>query len=37
MAISIPSLVPNPDDLLSLDVEDLAGVLLLHLNSLKSG
>jgi uncharacterized protein (TIGR02391 family) len=30
---SISSLVPNLDDLLALDVEDLAGVLLAHLNT----
>ena len=33
MVISIDSLVPNADDLLSLDVDELAGVLLTHLNS----
>jgi uncharacterized protein (TIGR02391 family) len=33
MFASIPSLVPNPDDLLALEVEELAGVLLTHLNS----
>jgi uncharacterized protein (TIGR02391 family) len=30
---SIVSLVPNPDDLLALEVEELAGILLIHLNS----
>ena len=33
MFISIRSLVPNPDDLLALEVEELAGVLVTHLNS----
>ena len=31
--ISISSLVPNVEDLLKLEVEDLAGVLLTHLNN----
>ena len=31
--VSISSLVPNADDLLALDVEEVAGVLLTHLNS----
>jgi len=30
---SLPSLIPNADDLLALEVEELAGVLLTHLNS----
>lgn len=30
---SLPSLISNADDLLALDVEELAGVLLTHLNS----
>jgi hypothetical protein len=34
---SLKSLVPVADDLLSLGVEDLAGVLLAHLNSNDSG
>jgi hypothetical protein len=34
---TLKSLVPGADDLLSLDVEDLAGVLLTHLNSSDSG
>jgi len=29
----ISSLVPNPDDLLALEVEEIAGMLLEHLNS----
>src|SRR4051794_1413379 len=33
MVISLSSLVPDADDLLALDVEELAGVLLTHLNS----
>lgn len=33
MYTSISSLVPSADDLLALDVEELAGVLLAHLNS----
>jgi len=33
MPISIDSLVPKAEDLLSLEVEELAGVLLTHLNS----
>jgi uncharacterized protein (TIGR02391 family) len=33
MFASIPSLVPDPDHLLALEVEELAGVLLTHLNS----
>jgi uncharacterized protein (TIGR02391 family) len=32
MFVSIPSLIPNADDLLALEVEELAGVLLTHLN-----
>jgi uncharacterized protein (TIGR02391 family) len=34
---SLSSLVPSVDDLLSLEVEELAGVLLLHLNDHESG
>jgi hypothetical protein len=34
---SLKSLVPVADDLLSLGVEDLAGVLLAHLNGNDSG
>lgn len=34
MAVRISNLIPNPDDLLALEVEELAGVLLVHLNSL---
>jgi uncharacterized protein (TIGR02391 family) len=34
MSIPISSLVPDVDDLLRLEVEELAGVLLVHLNSL---
>jgi hypothetical protein len=30
---SLPSLVPSAADLLALEVEELAGVLLMHLNS----
>ena len=30
---SLPSLVPIADDLLALDVEEIASVLLIHLNS----
>jgi len=33
MYASLPSLVPSADDLLALEVEELAGVLLVHLNS----
>jgi uncharacterized protein (TIGR02391 family) len=33
----ISSLVPNPEDLLALEVEELAGVLLVHLNSYGEG
>ncbi len=33
MCRSLSSLVPNADDLLALEVEELAGVLLIHLNS----
>ena len=33
MNTSIVSLVPNADDLLAIDVEELAGILLIHLNS----
>jgi hypothetical protein len=32
MYLSLPSLVPNADDLLALEVEELAGVLLVYLN-----
>jgi uncharacterized protein (TIGR02391 family) len=31
--MEIREIIPNPDDLLTLDVEELAGVLLMHLNS----
>jgi uncharacterized protein (TIGR02391 family) len=31
--IGIPDLIPNPEDLLCLEAEELAGVLLVHLNS----
>jgi len=31
--ITLSSLVPNADDLLALEVEEVAGVLLAHLNS----
>jgi uncharacterized protein (TIGR02391 family) len=34
MRISISSLVPNVDDLLALEVEEVAGILLIHFNSL---
>lgn len=34
---SLNALIPNPDDLLSLQTEDLAGVLLVHLNSTDPG
>ena len=37
MAISISKLVPDAADLLGLEVEELAGVLLVHLNSCKQG
>ncbi|HTT19766.1 MAG TPA: TIGR02391 family protein [Candidatus Sulfotelmatobacter sp.] len=37
MPVSLSSLVPNPTDLLSLEVEELAGVLLVHLNSYGDG
>ena len=33
MSASLSSLVPNADDLLALEVEEVAGVLLAHLNS----
>jgi hypothetical protein len=33
MYIRLSSLIPNADDLLALDVEELSGVLLTHLNS----
>jgi uncharacterized protein (TIGR02391 family) len=33
MVKTLSSLVPNPDDLLALDVEEVAGVLLAHFNS----
>jgi hypothetical protein len=33
MYVSIVCPVPNPDDLLALEVEELGGVLLMHLNS----
>lgn len=33
MAVSLSSLVPNADDLLALEAEEAAGVLLTHLNS----
>jgi hypothetical protein len=33
MLASLSSLIPNADDLLVLDVEEVAGVLLAHLNS----
>lgn len=32
--IPLSSLVPNPDDLLALEVEEVAGLLLIHFNSL---
>jgi uncharacterized protein (TIGR02391 family) len=35
--VSISSLVPVADDLLQLEVEELAGVLLIHLNSCRQG
>jgi hypothetical protein len=35
MYASLQSLVPNADDLLALEVEELAGVLLIHLNRLR--
>jgi hypothetical protein len=34
--IALNSIVPNPDDLLSLEAEEVAGVLLMHLNSLEA-
>jgi uncharacterized protein (TIGR02391 family) len=34
MGISVSSLVPNADDLLALEVEEVAGILLTHFNSL---
>jgi uncharacterized protein (TIGR02391 family) len=37
MAIAISSLVPSVLDLLALEVEELAGVLLVHLNSYRQG
>jgi uncharacterized protein (TIGR02391 family) len=33
VSVSIVSLIPNPDDLLALEVEELGGVLLMHLTS----
>src|SRR4051794_10081143 len=36
MAPALSSLVPNADDLLSLEVEELAGALLMHLNSFEN-
>lgn len=36
MYASLSSLVPNADDLLALEVEEVAGVLLTHLNSYDS-
>ena len=33
MYTPLATLVPNPDDLLALEVEEVAGVLLAHLNS----
>ena len=36
MYASLSSLVPNADDLLTLEVEEVAGVLLTHLNSYSS-
>lgn len=33
MPVSLQSLVPNPDDLLALEAEEVAGVLLVHLSS----
>jgi hypothetical protein len=35
--LTISSLVPNPEDLLALEVEELAGILLMHLNSREDG
>ena len=35
--VRLSQLIPNPDDLLSLEVEELAGVLLVHLNSCQPG
>lgn len=37
MIIELRALVPDPDVLLSLEVEELAGVLLMHLNSRGDG
>ena len=37
MIMTLSSLVPDADDLLALDVEELAGVLLTHLNSYGAG
>src|SRR6266446_1030578 len=37
MAMLVSLLVPNAADLLELEVEELAGVLLIHLNSCKQG
>jgi uncharacterized protein (TIGR02391 family) len=36
MTIALSTLVPNADDLLSLEVEEVAGVFLMHLNSYQS-
>ncbi len=36
MPISLQSLVPNADDLLALEAEEVAGVLLVHLSSFKA-
>jgi hypothetical protein len=33
MALSLRSLIPNADDLLALEPEKIAGILLMHLNS----
>src|SRR5580700_11400229 len=33
-AVTITQLIPNPDDLLALETEELAGVLLEHLNAM---
>jgi uncharacterized protein (TIGR02391 family) len=37
MPVKLSTLVPNPDDLLALEVEELAGALLVHLNSCRPG
>src|SRR5712692_2142510 len=37
MSVSLQSLVPDPETLLALEVEELAGVLLMHLNSREDG